>query len=322
MFEEDFEVRGEQVTYLTPMMEVSKGHCVMTESGKLQVVSAVWSNLSAEPEEEKRDWVGEEVDPEAEDPVVVRRRLREKTSMACMTLPEAEGLEKQIRLCRVLHEEEEHMRSDDPWNLDSIQAGAIPLRNEQIARAVREEEDEVLQTRIVSNNEVIRDPEKWKQAIHKELNENLMGKAIHRLTPEEAKKLMDTFDGRVEVVPGKAIHSIKAPDGRHKCRIVVCGNYLGEDGLPADPTAKKKKDPAYYASGADVTALRVALAEASTHEWHCATLDVKAAFLNADLEEGAKKSEVKRVVLVQPPKIIVKMGFAVELRRSVRLGHL
>ena len=170
----------------------------------------------------------------------------------------------------------------------------------------------MLQTRIVGNSEVVREPEKWKDAINKELNGNLMGKAIHRLSPEEVKELTNTFDGRVEIVPGKAIHSIKAPDGRRKCRIVVCGNYLGEDGLPADPTAKKKRDPAYYASGADVTALRVALAEASTHEWHCATLDVKAAFLNADLEEGAKKRDEKRVVLVQPPKIIVKMGFAVE----------
>ena len=114
MFEDDFEPRGEEVTYLTPMMEVSKGHCVMTESGKLQVVSTVWNNLSEEPEEEKRDWIGEEVDPEAQDPVLVRRRLREKTSMAAMTVPEADGLEKQMQVCRVLHEEEEHMKSDDP----------------------------------------------------------------------------------------------------------------------------------------------------------------------------------------------------------------
>ena len=312
MFEDDFEPRGEEVTYMTPMAEVSKGHCVMTDAGKLQVVSTVWNDLSEKVIEEKREWVGEEVDPESDDPVVVRRRLREKTAMAAMTLPEADNLEKQIQLCRVLHEEEENMKGDDPSNLAAVQAGAVPMRNEQIARAVREEEDEVLQTRIVGNSEVVREPEKWKDAINKELNENLMGKAIHRLSPEEVKELTNTFDGRVEIVPGKAIHSIKAPDGRRKCRIVVCGNYLGEDGLPADPTAKKKRDPAYYASGADVTALRVALAEASTHEWHCATLDVKAAFLNADLEEGAKKRDEKRVVLVQPPKIIVKLGFAVE----------
>lgn len=297
MFEDDFEPRGEDVTYLTPMTEVSKGHCVMTEGGKLQVVSTVWKDLS-ETEPEKHEWVGDEVDPEALDPAVIRRRIREKTSMGSMVLPEADGLDKQIQLWQVLHEEEEHMRTDDPWNLDSIQAGAIPLRNEQFARAVRDEEDEVLQTRIVANNEVVRDAEQWRSAINKELNEKLMGKAIHRLSPEEVSELTRTFDGRVEIVPGKAIHSIKAPDGRHKCRIVVCGNYLGEDGMPADPTAKKKRDPAYYASGADVTALRVALAEASTHEWHCATLDVKAAFLNADLEEGSKKRDIKRVVLV------------------------
>ena len=173
----------------------------------------MWNDLSETVAEEKREWVGEEIDPENEDPVVVRRCLREKTLLVAMTLPEAEILEKQVQLRRVIHEEEEHMRSDDPWNLDSIQAGAIPLRNEQIARAVREDEDEVLQTRIVGNSEVVREPEKWTAAINKELNENLMGKAIRRLTPEEAKDLMETFDGRVEVVPGKAIHSIKAPMG-------------------------------------------------------------------------------------------------------------
>ena len=53
--------------------------------------------------------------------------IREKTSMASMVLPEADGLDKQIQLCQVLHDEE-HMRTDDPWNLDSIQAGAIPLQ--------------------------------------------------------------------------------------------------------------------------------------------------------------------------------------------------
>ena len=59
--------------------------------------------------------------------------------------------------------------------------------NSLASSGVREEEDEVLQTRIVSNNEVIRDLEKWKPAIHKELNENLMGKAIHRPCTDDSR---------------------------------------------------------------------------------------------------------------------------------------
>ena len=51
-------------------------------------------------------------------------------------------------------------------------------------------------------------------------------KAIRRLTPQDVAYYGREHSDKLEVVPGKAIHSIKTPDARKKCRLVVCGNYL------------------------------------------------------------------------------------------------
>ena len=130
--------------------------------------------------------------------------------------------------------------------------------------------------------------------------------------------MIEDFRGRVEIVPGKAIFSRKAPDGRRKCRIVVCGNFVSNDGTITNSAEvqekKKKKDPDLYAGGADAIALRSALSIASRHRWQAASLDVKTAFLNADFNEGArpKEHEEERLVMMQPPRIMVKMGFCAE----------
>ena len=68
-------------------------------------------------------------------------------------------------------------------------------------------------------------------------------------------------------MPGKAVYTVKAPDGKKKCRLVVCGNFLdprsGVVTNTAEQQAKRGKDPDLYAGGADSIALRAALAMAS-----------------------------------------------------------
>ena len=56
---------------------------------------------------------------------------------------------------------------------------------------------------------------------------NLIQKgAVKRLAKEEAAYYRREHADKLEVVPGKEVHTVKAPDGRKKCRWVVCGNHL------------------------------------------------------------------------------------------------
>ena len=237
--------------------------------------------------------------------------------MAGMQVIEADpNLREQIRLQTILYQEENSIRTDAPRNLKAVSEGMMPAMQEQIARAAREDEDEVLQTRVISNADVWFDSEAWIPPTEKEIKSLVDRQVIRRLSPEEAKEQMRTFPGKVEIIPGKAVYTVKAPDGRKKCRLVVCGNFVGAGGEvtnSAEQTAKRRKDPDLYAGGADAIALRAALAISSKYCWNMGCLDVKTAFLNADLGEGARPSEEKKeekLVLMQPPKILVRLNLA------------
>ena len=240
--------------------------------------------------------------------------LREKTTMAGMQAIEADtNLREQIRLQTILYQEENSIRTDAPRNLKAVSEGMMPAMQEQIARAAREDEDEVLQTRVISNADVWFDSEAWIPPTEKEIKSLVDRQVIRRLSLEEAKEQMRTFPGKVEIISGKAVYTVKAPDGRKKCRLVVCGNFVGAGGEvtnSAEQTAKRRKDPDLYAGGADAIALRAALAISSKYSWNMGCLDVKTAFLNADLGEGARPSEEEKMVLMQPPKILVRLNLA------------
>ena len=310
----DFAPTSEEATYLTPVHDVPHGHLVMRDTGRLKVVSCVWSNLREEEDHDK--WVGNEVKEEDRDPYETRRRIRGKTSMAGLRGEDQRDVE-QVRISRVLYEAEGFIRTDAPQNLGAVAEGMKAVTLEQASLAERPEEDEVLQTRIGPNHEVFAKADEWEEAIKKEIN-SLDGTAVRRLYKKDADEMIEDFRGRVEIVPGKAIFSRKAPDGRRKCRIVVCGNFVSNDGTITNSAEvqekKKKKEPDLYAGGADAIALRSALSIASRHRWQAASLDVKTAFLNADFNEGAKPKdhEEERLVMMQPPRIMVKMGFCAE----------
>ena len=236
----DFEPTAEYMIYLTPVADVTKGHAVMTLEGKYRVVSCVWRDLR-EDEGDSR-WVGDEAGGEDHDPHAPRRRLREKTAMAGMEVIEANpNVREQIRLQTILFQEENHIRTEAPINLKSVAEGMQPAMQEQIARAVREDEDEVLQTRVISNMDVWADSDAWKPATEKEIKSLVDRGVIRRLDPEQVAEQKATFPGRVEVVPGKAVYTIKAPDGRKKCRLVVCGNFVDAGGSVTNSAEEKVK---------------------------------------------------------------------------------
>ena len=229
------------------------------------------------------------------------------------------------------------MLGSEAREVPALQRGLAPFRAEQEAEATRPEEDEILQTRIIPNEEVFLNKADWIEAIVKEIKSLEEKKAIRRLTPQDVAYYRREHSDKLEIVPGKAIHSIKAPDARKKCRLVVCGNYLSGAGAGG----AKQEAAQLYAGGADTTCLRAALAVGAQNDWTAAALDVKTAFLNAPLctvEESKKKKlqaledreeggqqpmepEVEektdpnrreRLVLMQPPRILIRLGLVQE----------
>ena len=82
--------------------------------------------------------------------------------------------------------------------------------------------------------------------------------------------------------------TIKAPDGRHQCGIVACGNMA-----PAKDESRQDHKDAVFASSLDVTHLRCALAVAARRSYEIAITDIRTAFLNAELlpRERAKAEQ-------------------------------
>ena len=160
------------------------------------------------------------------------------------------------------------MRTEAPRTRLAVGEGIVSISQEQVARAVREDEDEVLQSRVMSNTNVWNDAEAWKPATQKEIDSLVEKGAFRRLTPAKVGEAKQNPQWRIEHVPGKAVYTVKAPDGKKKCRLVVCGNFLhprsGEVTNTAEEQAKRKKNPDLYAGGADSIALRAALASGSS----------------------------------------------------------
>ena len=78
-------------------------------------------------------------------------------------------------------------------------------------------------------------------------------------------------------LPGKAVLTRKAGVGKRRFRAVCCGNFLPPEELGCEHAE-------LYASGIEaVTFLLVMALAASLLEWHCCSIDVKAAFLQPEL---------------------------------------
>ena len=80
-------------------------------------------------------------------------------------------------------------------------------------------------------------------------------------------------------IPSKLVFTVKArPNGgRKKTRWVICGNYEA-----------KKESEQNFSSGADSAASRLAVWAAARHHWLETVLDIKTAFLNAEMEQGER----------------------------------
>eukprot|EP00435_Cladocopium_sp_Y103_P020138 s2720_g4.t3 len=296
----ELEPGREVVKYLSPTW-LHHGHWVLRHDGTKMLARAVFKRMT-EPVDDQA-WIALE---EALTPVDLRRRLRGK-----VLVRKVEGSRKDDKphdldqsdrakekhLERIIQEEMVHVLHDE---MEVAQQVLDATKALQGMRAT--EEDEILQTKIVSPQEVKKNAEAWRDAIEAELKSLMDTKrALRVVPPEEARQL--TQDQGLLAVPAKVVFTIQPdganPRGKKKCRIVACGNYAPEAEMDC------------FAAGTDAATLRLSLAMASKKAWHGANLDVKTAFLNAPMTKPHVDSEEEEglgKILLRPPPILVSLG--------------
>eukprot|EP00435_Cladocopium_sp_Y103_P022929 s4253_g5.t1 len=276
----ELEPGREVVKYLSPTW-LHHGHWVLRHDGTKMLARAVFKRMT-EPVDDQA-WIALE---EALTPVDLRRRLRGKVLVRRVEGsqqedkpqdPDTVDRAKERHLERIIQEEMVHVLHDE---MEVAQQVLDATKALQGMRAT--EEDEILQTKIVSPQEVKKNAEAWRDAIEAELKSLMDTKrALRVVPPDEARQL--TQDQGLLAVPAKVVFTIKPdganPRGKKKCRIVACGNYAPEAEMDC------------FAAGTDAATLRLSLAMASKKAWYGANLDVKTAFLNAPMTKPHVDSE-------------------------------
>ena len=218
--------------------------------------------------------------------LVKRRGMREKTASMVRRLEGGDEEKKNEeedqagRVAKIIMEEEMGMLIEEDPSI-------IPQVMEVIGKLRRliegSMDDEILQTRIVSPLEVLRDWKEWVGPAEDEVNSLLHEKkAFKEISSEELEGLnagLEEEGRKIEIIPSKLVWT-KKPDpnnpaqGKNKVRWVICGNF-----------EEKKESVQTYSGGADSTALRAVVSTASDRQWSGATVDVKTAFLNAEMSQ-------------------------------------
>ena len=167
----------------------------------------------------------------------------------------------------------------------------------------------VLQTYTVGLAEVRGNMVEWEGAIRKELTSLFeTTKALRRTTVEELASMPGS--DQMEQAPMKLVATVKAPDGRRKARLVLCGNMIqSASGAPVTASRDSLGSP-LYAGGLDGVALRSVLRKAAACEWSIASTDVRTAFLLAPRQSS-------RLLVVRPPQLLVDHHLATKNERWV-----
>lgn len=267
----------EKVRYICPAWD-HHGHWVQKEDGSKVVTRYVIRKLREPVTEDV--WIA--LEEEALDALQSRRRMREKTSPALRMLDglgeENHGGDEEEKESRRTEEviskiiEEEMMKMvEEETDLVREEFQVIAGLRKMIDRPW--EEEEVLQTKIVSPYEVQRNWNQWEEAARDEIRSLLQEKeALEEISHESFVKLRREAeeDGRtIEVIPSKVVFTRKPGPrgGKPKVRWVVCGNF-----------ETKKPEEDNFSSGADATAFRVMCHYAVQHQWRGSIIDVKTAF--------------------------------------------
>ena len=297
----------EKVRYICPAWD-HHGHWVLKEDGTKIVTRYVIRRL-AEPITEGV-WVA--LEEETLDALQARRRMREKTSPVIRKIQESgpEGTPEEPEEMKKRREDEVIARVIEEEMMKMVEEEIGLVREEfQVLTSLRKmidrpwEEEEVLQTKIVSPYEVQKNWSAWKEAAQDEIRSLLEEKeALEEISKERVEEMRREAEeeGRhLEVIPSKVVFTRKPGPcgGKPKVRWVVCGNF-----------EVKKPEEDNFSSGADATAFRVMIHEAVQNQWVGSTIDVKTAFLNAEWKDGEEA-----LMVVKPPAILTEVG---ALRRN------
>ena len=309
----------EKALYLSPSW-VHHGHWIEREDGSISLTRMVMHRLQEPPKDQ--DWIGLE-DQLA--PTEVRRRIREKVSLNHLSFGEAaqeaeedekvgegkkdeeEMKEEEIRKTRrTIEEEMKFAMEDDPIG-SFLTVEAIASIKELTVSTTPEE---VLQTKIVAQQEVRKNLPDWIDPIKAELTALFdTKKALKKIDSGEVHQLV--AEGRAEILPSKIVWTVKPSPtdkkGKRKARLVACGNFQnqGED-----------QPDSLFAGGATGVALRASLGIASQFSWHGTVLDIKTAFLNAPMKLGAngagndEDAPLPKKAIIKPPPLLIMAGLA------------
>ena len=172
----------------------------------------------------------------------------------------------------------------------------------------------LLQTRVVSQQEVWQDVDSWRVPLTEEVNAlKVTHQAVRAISPAEIAELEQSMT--VTHIPGKVVFTQKAVTNKKRARVVGCGNYMptARDDKAAGALGQARSQD-LYASGMDGAAVRLQVRLASARRWRAGTLDVKTAFLAAPLFQrqglGSKatKKLVSKAIIVTPPRILVTLN--------------
>ena len=233
---EDWSPTMETVRYLYPSKE-NHGHYVVKDGETPRLTRCIVKKIEGPPVH--GHWIA--LERELLDGLSLRRRLREKTSIKkIQKSPEDEedeeeegrNEERKKRLKKVLEDEMKKVFTDPPELAVLTLQVITKLRRMLTQAGLEEEEEEVLQTRIVSPKEVAANWEQWIEASRSEVYSLIEEKeALKPLRKHEVKKLIEDAEKRgvkVEVIPSKLVFAKKPgkKGGKKKVRWVVCGNQV------------------------------------------------------------------------------------------------
>lgn len=309
----DLQPTHERVRYIAPDPE-GHGHLVLRPEGNA-VVMPYYIGKTKDPELQEV-WIAlmTEQDHDAE-ALEKRRRLRTKTSPGArkiyadmdLSLKEAARMDALVQedlderdayqkaLRGVLQEEGRVMLRDSTESMNTT--FEVMAKIKQMMPAL--EEDDVLRTRIVGVPELLSEKEKWHDAISGEMRQLFDEKqALVRLSDQDLEDLKKKWGASLVVIPMKAVLT-KKPGPRRRFRLVACGNFV-EKGAAED----------VYTSGADALTVRYALKRAAEERWSGVVVDIKVAFLNAPLVDEDDDPELEAAVVLRPPPLLVKLGYA------------
>ena len=292
-----FETSTENVHYLCPAPD-QHGHWVYKEGERPRVTKTFMQKLMTPVSE--AHWIA--LEQEVADALAVRRRLRERAMIrkidACSEDEKCENEKIQKNRVRALVEQEMLRLIDDDPELAEEEMKVLRKLKQGVEDPT--EEEEILQTKIVSLKEVASRWESWLEAVANEveslLTEKEAFKPVKPLEHEAIKKEAEKAGVNIEYIHSKLVATRKPGKGggKKKIRWVVCGNE-----------ELKKPDEDNFSSGADAASLRIMVWFCSWNQWVAFTIDVKTAFLNAEMHQEKHED----ILLVKPPFLLVEKGY-------------